>query len=220
MKIKNLLVLSLTMLLMVFVHGQSKKYEQSMVSNINLIDSAFVKGGFADLSAKFERIAKAEKTQWLPYYYAAFCAVMDAINQQDKTKIDAIADKAEDLLNQSEAILKDDKNSEILVIKSMIASAHMSVDPTSRWVQYGNSSNSNMQKAKQLDLKNPRPIYLEAIQKYLTPEQFGGSKVVAKKLFEQTLTMVQEFVPKTKLHPNWCSMGAQYYLALYSQDVK
>ena len=42
-----------------------------MKKNISMLDSAFQKGNFAELSNNFERIGDAEKTQWLPHYYAS-----------------------------------------------------------------------------------------------------------------------------------------------------
>ncbi len=50
------------------------------------------------MANNFTRIADAEKTQWLPYYYAAYCYTMDALREQDVSKKDAIADKADTAL--------------------------------------------------------------------------------------------------------------------------
>jgi hypothetical protein len=212
---KKSFLLLMLLVSVVISSAQSSKYEDAMLRQIARIDTAYVVGNFAELGANFERIATAEKKEWLPYYYAAFCYVMDAIAQTDKSRIDAIANKADELLNKSVDILKND-NSETFVVRSMIASAHMSVDPSSRYVQYGKDASQNIVRAKEADASNPRPVYLEAIEKYLTPPEFGGSRDAAKTLFEKVLKMNDAFKAKSKLYPTWCRMGANYYLAQYA----
>ena len=57
--------------------------------------------------------------------------------------------------------------------------------------------------AKKLNPDNPRAFVLEALDKFYTPEQFGGSKEEAKKLFEQALQKYASFKPESNIHPNW-----------------
>jgi len=187
-----------------------------MKKNISMLDSAMQKGNAKELANNFERIGDAEKLQWLPYYYAAYCNVISTYTEKDKTKNDAIADKAEELIIKAEG-LAGKENSEIAVIKSMIASAHMMVDPQSRYMQYGAASASNIEKAKALDPSNPRPVYLEGQAKLYTPEAFGGGKDVAKPLFEKALAMFDAFKPASELHPTWGKSATQYFLAQASK---
>lgn len=196
-----------------FVFAQSDKYAPAMKKNIAMLDSAMQKGNAKELANNFERIGDAEKTQWLPYYYAAYANIISTYTEKDKTKVDAIADKAEELITKAEA-LAGKENSETAVIKSMIASAHMMVDPQSRWMKYGAVSSENIEKAKILDPTNPRPVYLEAQAKFYTPEAFGGGKAVAKPLFEKALTMFDTFKPETELHPAWGKSATQYFLSM------
>jgi hypothetical protein len=207
-----LMTLAATMVIMSAAFSQSDKYAAAMKKNIADMDSAIAKGNIADVANNFERIANAEKTQWLPYYYAAYCTVMASFFEQDKSKTDGIADKAEAFIKKAEE-LAGGENSEICVIKSMIASSHMMVDPQSRWMQYGQTSSSNIEKAKKLDPNNPRPIYLDGQSKFYTPEQFGGGKNVAKPLFEKALVMFDGFKPASEMHPAWGKAATQYFLA-------
>lgn len=192
--------------------AQSDRYAPAMKKNIAMLDSAMQKGNAKELANNFERIGDAEKKQWLPYYYAAYSNILTTYTENDKSKIDAIADKAEELITKAEG-LAGKENSEIDVIKSMIASAHMMVDPQSRYMQYGAASSSNIEKAKALDPTNPRPVYLEAQAKFYTPAAFGGGKDVAKPLFEKSISMFDTFKPETDLHPTWGKAAAQYFLA-------
>lgn len=210
-------ILSATIIcLCITAFAQSDKYAGAMKKNISMLDSAMQKGNAKELANNFERIGDAEKLQWLPYYYAAYCNVISTYTEKDKTKNDAIADKAEELIIKAEG-LAGKENSEIAVIKSMIASAHMMVDPQSRYMQYGATSASNIEKAKALDPSNPRPVYLEGQAKLYTPEAFGGGKDVAKPLFEKALAMFDAFKPASELHPTWGKSATQYFLAQASK---
>jgi hypothetical protein len=193
--------------------AQSDRYVPAMKKNIAMLDSALQKGNAKELANNFERIGDAEKTQWLPYYYAAYANILSTYTEKDKSKVDPVADKAEELINKAEAIAGKE-NSEIAVIKSMIASTHMMVDPQSRYMKYGAASGSNIEKAKALDPTNPRPVYLEAQAKFYTPEAFGGGKAVAKPLFEKALAMFDTFKPESELYPAWGKSMAQYFLSL------
>lgn len=208
---KILLLLTITVSSAV-LFAQSEKYVKAMETNIMMLDSAMVQGTMADLSNNFERIAEAEKTQWLPYYYASYCTVMNSLNEKDKGKTDGIADKAEQLIKKAESILGKE-NSETCVIKSLIASSHMMVDPQARWQEYGAASSNNITKAKSLDPTNPRPLLLEGQSKYYTPESFGGGKAPAKELLLQSIGMFDTFKPETKLHPAWGKTTAKYFLS-------
>ena len=192
---------------------QSDKYVAAMKKNIAMLDSMMQKGNAKDIANNFERIGDAEKTQWLPYYYAAYCNIVSTYTEKDKTKIDATADKAEELITKAETIAGKE-NSETDVIKSMIASSHMMVDPQSRYMTYGTPSAENMKKAQQLDPTNPRAVYLEAQQKFYTPEAFGGGKDVAKPLFEKALAMFDTFKPAGDLYPTWGRGETRYFLSM------
>jgi hypothetical protein len=213
---KNTFFLLLTVCFSNILFAQSDKYAAAMEKNISMLDSAMQKGNAIELANNFERIGDAEKTQWLAYYYASYCTVMKAFTEEDKTKTDAIADKADQLITKAEEILGKE-NSETDVVKSMIASAHMMVDPQTRWQQYGQTSSGNIEKAKQLDPTNPRPVFLEGQAKFYTPEAFGGGKAPAKPLFEKALAMFDTFKAETPLHPNWGKAATEYFLSLASK---
>jgi hypothetical protein len=197
-----------------FSFAQSAKYESAMKSNISQLDSVMKTNNSIDLANNFIRIGDAEKTQWLPYYYAAFCDVVSALTEKDNTKKDALADKATELISKAETILGKE-NSETDVIKSMIATAHMTVDPQSRYMTYALQINENIARAKAFDPTNPRPYLLEAQNKFYTPEQFGGGKEVAKASFDKANDLYNSFKPESDLSPTWGKTTLDYFLAQY-----
>jgi hypothetical protein len=209
---KKVLVLFIMVASSAVLFAQSNKYLMAMKTNIAGLDSLMTKRNFTELANNFERIGDAEKNQWLPYYYASYCTVMNALMETDKSKADGIADKADQLIKKAEQV-SGKENSESCVIKSMIASAHMMVDPQTRWQQYGQESAENISKAKSMDPSNPRPVFLEGQAKFFTPESFGGGKAPAKELFTKAIQMFDTFKPGSDVDPKWGKTAAQYYLA-------
>lgn len=196
------------MLVVVFVlaiagtaFSQSEKYTKAMTATIAQIDSAKSADDMLATSAAFERIADAEKNQWLPYYYAGFTQILYAFQKNDAGSNDAIADKAEQLVAKADALEKD--NSEISCLKSMIATLRMLVNPQARWQQYGPISQQELDRAKTQDASNPRPYYLQGQGLRYTPEQFGGGCATAKPLLEEAIKKYAEFKPASSLHPHW-----------------
>ena len=173
-----------------------------MQKNIAAIDTSFrTPPALLALANNFERIAVAEKNQWLPYYYAAFCMVNNGFMELDKDKVDAIADKAAELIAKADSLSP--KNSEISCIKSMIASCHMMVNPMQRYMQYGQESGDNIDKAMEEDATNPRPYLLKGQALKYTPEQFGGGCAVAKPVLQTALDKFAAFKPAGELSPTW-----------------
>ena len=182
--------------------AQSEKYLASMKANIAAIDTSFKNpANLLNLANKFERIGTAEKTLWLAFYYAALCQVNYTYMEQDKSKIDAIADKATELIDKADALQPN--NSEISCIKSMIASAHMMVNPMQRFMEYGQEAQTFIDAAMQQDPTNPRPEYLKGQGLKYTPEQFGGGCAAAKPLLQSSLAKHNAFKPASEIHPNW-----------------
>ncbi|MEO6541503.1 MAG: hypothetical protein ABIN74_10945 [Ferruginibacter sp.] len=199
---KKLFLLAVVAFLAISAFAQSDKYLANMKSNIAAIDTSFKNPqNLLALANNFERIATAEKTQWLPYYYAALCQVNFTYTEKDKSKIDAIADKATALIDKADALQPN--NSEISCIKSMIASAHMMVNPMQRYMEYGQEAQSFIDAASQQDPTNPRPEYLKGQGLKYTPEQFGGGCATAKPVLQSSLDKYNKFVPASDIHPNW-----------------
>jgi hypothetical protein len=191
--------------------AQSEKFTKAMTGNIALMDSAKTADGMLAASAAFERIAEAEKNQWLPYYYAAFTQVIYAFMKNEMSNNDAFAEKAEQLLMKADALQTN--NSEISCVKSMIATLRMLVNPQQRWQQYGAVSQQELEKAKTQDPANPRPYYLQGNNLRNTPEQFGGGCNSAKPLLQEAMKKFETFKPASPIAPNWGKARTEQLLA-------
>ena len=190
-----LLALSCTQLF-----AQNEKFTAAMKSTLLELKSATTPDAMIAVEAKFERIGDAEKTEWLPYYYAgtlkARLSMQHAGGDPDKLADDvsALAAKADSL---------SPKNSEVFCLKAMAASSKLMVDPQTRWMQYGSEYNKMLETAKKLDSTNPRPFVLQAISIKNTPEAFGGGCTRAKPLAAKAIKLLADFKPATELSPIW-----------------
>ena len=199
---KRTALLTSIILISASLWAQSEKYTGAMKKNLAALDTAFKNPpSLLIVANNFERIAAAEKTQWLPYYYAAFCQVNYGFIQPDKSKSDSYADKAAELIDKADSLAPG--NSEISCLKSMIASCHMMVDPKTRWQQYGQESSASLDAAISQDAANPRPHYLRGQGLVYTPEQFGGGCKTAKPELQAAMDKYASFKPAGELYPDW-----------------
>jgi hypothetical protein len=215
---KNVFSFIVASLLVTASFAQSDKYSKAMEALVPSIDTTRSYDGLITLANSFERIANAEKTQWLPFYYAAlanlnatYSFTMDGSFGDKTADIDPLADKAEALLNKADELNKN--NSEIWCVKKMLASARMMANPMARYQEYGPVASAALETAKKLNPENPRVYILEGQDLFYTPEQFGGDKQEAKKRFETAATKFDTYKPESNIHPNWGLGQTKYFLS-------
>jgi hypothetical protein len=95
----------------------------------------------------------------------------------------------------------------------MIATLRLMADPMNRYMQYGPVAQEALETARKLNPENPRVYLLEGQDKFYTPEQFGGSKAEAKKLFELAIKKFETFKPANELDPDWGKPTTLYFLS-------
>jgi hypothetical protein len=208
---KKILVILFVLFVTGTVFAQSEKFTKAMTTTIALIDSAKTADDMLAASAAFERIGDAEKSQWLPYYYASLTQILYGFQKNDASSNDAIANKAEQLVTKADALQAN--NSEVSCLKSMIATLRLMVNPQARWQQYGPISQQELDKAKAQDAANPRPYYLQGQGLRYTPEQFGGGCSTAKPVLEEALKKYETFKPVSSLYPNWGKKQTEQLIA-------
>jgi len=205
---KTLFAGAFALLISMTAGAQSAKYTEAMTKNIALLDSAKSVDQLLSLASTFDRIGDAEKTQWLPYYYAALAQTwigwMPATTDKDGN-----AQKINAYLAKAEAI---EKNSETYAVENMAATQQMLVDPQTRWATNGKDAAAALQKGLELDPNNPRLYYLQGMSLFGTPTQYGGGKDKAKPLFEKSIALYKSAQPKP-LYPTWGEKQAENMLA-------
>jgi hypothetical protein len=192
------LILSILMLAGICGYAQSEKFIPAMQKNIALLDSAKTSENYNAVAAGFERIANAEKNQWLPYYYAGLAL---SINGWMDTKLDKDANstRIKEFCDKAAAI---NDNGEIYALRNIAATQQMLVDPQTRWQTYGKEAAGALKKGMELDPQNPRLYYLQGASLFNTPEQFGGGKAKAKPVLEKAMQLFDSTTIKP-LYPQW-----------------
>lgn len=189
-------------------------FEKAVTDKISKMEQAKTPEDFTAVSNDFARIGDKEKTQWLPYYYAAQASIEKGRNLMRTgklTELDAIAAEAQNNLDKASDLSKD--NAEIFILQKMIHNLKMMVDPQSRFMSEGMLGADALAKAEKLDPENPRISLLKAEDIYYTPEQFGGSKSKGLEMFQKSLDQFKVYQPKTSLDPTWGKGEAEYFLS-------
>jgi hypothetical protein len=181
--------------------GDNTKFISAMEKNIAAIKNAKSTDDFQNASNAFERIAAAEKKEWLPLYYQGFCDIMIGREQTENTKKDEYFDKCLALLDKADSLSKD--NSEIFALKSWATSMKISIDPQTRGMELGMQSSVLTSTAMKLNPDNPRPYMLKGIGLMYTPEQYGGGKDKALPVLQTAVEKFNTFKPSSSIMPDW-----------------
>ena len=189
-------------------------YDKVMTEKIASIEKHQTADEFTALANDFKRIGDKEKTQWLPYYYAAFSTIQKGrmtMREGKLADLDPIAADAQKSLDLAMDLSKD--NAENLILQKMIHGLKMMVDPQARFMSEGMLAADALSKAEKIDAGNPRITLMKAEDTYFTPEQFGGSKARGLELFQKSLEQFKIYKTKSALDPSWGKGEAEYFLA-------
>ncbi|MBN9383187.1 MAG: hypothetical protein J0H74_20700 [Chitinophagaceae bacterium] len=145
--------------------------------------------GYQQLAESFSRIADTRKTDWLPYYYAAFCnARVGWLYQDEGEQIEPYADKGQEQINKALSLLDTSRQkkelSEVYCVLSMVNRARVYINPATYGRKFGPLASRYIQMAKAANPDNPRALYLEGWEKYFTPKMWGGDKAKAKEILQ------------------------------------
>jgi len=205
-------ILIAAMMVAFIANAQSEKFEAAMKANLSKFDSAKTLADYESLAAAFTRIGDAEKTQWLPYYWAGL-ALSTAGWVDQKADKDVLGSRIVALCDKADALTTDNADkAEILVLKNMAATQQMLVDPQARYMTYGQQAAGFLQKGMSLNANNLLIHYLQGMSLFNTPEQFGGGKAKAKPVLEKAIALFKA-EPVKPLYPHWGEKDAISTLA-------
>ena len=200
-------VLVIASLLMATVVNAQSKFEDAMTKGLGQFKDAKTASDLTDVSSFFERVGDAEKTQWLPYYYAALSLYRSAWVDKSADK-DKVAEKCKDFITKAQA---NENNADLYCLVQQVAILQMMVDPMSRWQTYGAQAKDALADATKADPTNPRIYYLQGMTTFNTPEAYGGGKALAKPMFQKSVDLFKTYVPKP-FYPDWGKEDAEKML--------
>ena len=197
---KTILTLSIV-LFSLAAFCQTNNYFDVMLTVKEQYEQADSIEAFVEVANKLERIAKAEKDKWLPYYYAAFSYINMSFIETDNILKDKYLDKAQELI--SSALEINPKESELYILHVLLYSGRLVIDPMGRGQEFAPKLGEAYAKATELNPENPRIYYMQGNQIYNTPENFGGGVKKSLPLFQKAKEKYDKFVPESKIHPDW-----------------
>lgn len=104
--------------------------------------------------ALFERIAQAEKENWLPSYYAANVLIVSSFATKDKAIVNEMLEKA--ATHIATAHERSPDNSEVTTMEGLLYTGYVAMDPATYGMMYSMKIIELHQKAVELDDNNPR----------------------------------------------------------------
>lgn len=209
-----------TVLLLLITATAQDAYKQQLQSVISELDKAEKPGDYQQLAGQFAQLAEMQKTDWLPYYYAAFCnAKTGWLYKNDGEKIEPFANKADEQIKKSIGLLDTASHkkelSEIYCVLSMINKARVFINPQTFGPKYGPAGAQYIQLAKKVNANNPRAIYLEGWDKYYAPKMWGGDKKAAKAMLQQSLQLLNNNKADADAAPHWGKKEVAALLGMY-----
>jgi hypothetical protein len=134
---------------------------QELQSYVAQLDKATSAVNYQQLAEQFGRMANNHPSNWLAWYYAAFCnAKTGWLLQNDDDRIEAFADKADQQIAMALSLLDTTKQrkelSEVYVIMSMTNRARVFINPMTYGRKYGPVASRYNQLALQTNPNNGR----------------------------------------------------------------
>lgn len=170
---KNVFV-SILILFLLSGLSYANKYETAMTLAIQKLNVANSLEDLLAATSSFERIGAAEKSEWLPYYYASFGYIQMSHTTQEGEEKDRYLDQAQVLIDS--ASILSPGNPEIITLQGYIYMMIVTVDPMTRGPEYGGRAMQEFGKAVGMDENNPRALLLLGRMQMGT-DQFMGNDI-------------------------------------------
>lgn len=198
---KKIILILAVVLVSSVANAQKAEYYKAMGETLGQFANCKSVADFQELGNKFQMIANAEKTEWLPLYYQTQCYILMSFVEQDAAKKDSYLDVAEKSLNK--LIEMAPGEAEVYVLQSFYFTGRLLVNPMERGQEYSQLSGQATGKALALDPTNPRAKMLK-IQMDMGSAPYMG--LDAKSFCPQAKELLaswDNYKPKSQLYPNW-----------------
>lgn len=149
----------------------------------------------------FERIAKAEPTEWLPNYYIAQINSLKSWNVKDASVLKAQLDKAQEHLDI--AMTKSEDNAELIIMQAQVYTNWVAYDGMTYGMKYAAKIAELYAEALELEPENPRAAFCKADWSMGSAKYFGKDTAPYCKEIEASIELFDTFKPETDYHPNW-----------------
>lgn len=177
------------------------------------MDKAFEflsQGKLTESANLFERIAKADKKNWLPSFYTGYVTVLSAFGVKDEATLKSKLEKAETFLNEAATISPN--NPEIIIIQALHNTAYIAFDGQKYGMSLSGQNAALYAKALKIAPKNPRVILGKAEWDMGSARFFGQSTDPYCKDIQRALEIFKTEKIETKYAPSWGKERAEEVL--------
>ncbi len=192
---KVVLILALTISSIAMMAQGS--YEQGMQKAFQ----HWEEGNVSEATGLFERIAAAEKDNWLPNYYVALVNTTTAFQTKDNKQVSALLNKAQVALDTE--LDKDPYNVELMVMQAMIHTAWIAHDPMTNGQKLSGTVMQIYGQAESIAPENPRVVFSKAEFEMGSARFFGSDTTPICRQIEKAVQLFDTFKPETLFHPSW-----------------
>ena len=176
-------------------------YEQGMLKGKEMFNNAKTAEEAVNVTNYFERIAEANKEEWLPLYYAAY-ASLSVGHQQEKSKMkDEWYEKGLVFIERAKKIKNGE--SELIAMEGYLKLMYIANSPMMRAPMQTGDAMELLEQAKKLNPDNPRPWLIQGQHILYTPQFFGGGADSARPMLEKANSLYKNFSPSNRLMPVW-----------------
>lgn len=162
------LTLIIALVIVSLTNAQSR-YDKGMTKAFDL----WKNNKLTEAAGLFERIAKAEKDNWLPPYYVATIEIITSFGLKDEAKLNAKLKKAQLFLD--DAALNSPNNPEIIITQALLNTAYIAFDGQKYGMTLSMKNAQLYKKALTIAPENPRVILGKANWDIGSAQFFGQS---------------------------------------------
>ena len=179
-------------------------YEKSMGQALDMWKSGKAK----EAAVEFEKIAAAEKGNWIPKYYQALTLISSSFYIQDETE------KANALAKINTLFPSDSKdlNAEWLILKGLAGTSDLISDPMTKAMTLTPEIVGYYEAALQLEPNNPRAIVSLAEFNINSKRFTGGDTKAECESLTKALPLFVAEKNKTPFYPSWGKERAETLL--------
>ena len=164
--------------------------------------SAADRGTMERARAQFERATADDDYAALAHYYAGLAnyRLASIFLEADDVPVGDYLEAAADHLETATDL--DDQCADAYALRSSVYGMKISQNPL-RAMTLGRTSSETMERALELEPKNPRVVLLSAQSDFHTPGMFGGDRDEALDGFKRAAELFEEESPDAPLQPQW-----------------
>lgn len=196
------------------VYAGGGKYEQKMGETLGAMAGAQSPEDFQNIGNQFLVVAKAEKTEWLPYYYHAYSYIIACFMYEGQLELqDQMLDEAEASIKEMMDIAPD--NAEVHALNAFQLMARLAVNPEERGQSYSMKTQMAIGQGMAFDPTNPRLRYVKLSTDMGTARFFGSDTSEYCEAAARLASEWDSFEAPSPIHPNW---GKDQVLGMIQQN--